>query len=121
MSLPVISACLCESSKPADMHAQILQQQHRSFMHAMCVGLIARLCPQSVRQKLYDELTKINQERDWSFILRQIGGALVFFALPRLVIHNDCMLSLHMCADHANPRVMASAVIIAVQCTPALQ
>ena len=28
---------------------------------------------QSVRQKLYDELTKINQDRDWSFILHQIG------------------------------------------------
>ena len=28
---------------------------------------------QSVRQKLYDELTAINPDRDWSFILRQIG------------------------------------------------
>lgn len=28
---------------------------------------------QTVRQKLYDELTKINQDRDWSFILKQIG------------------------------------------------
>ena len=28
---------------------------------------------QSVRQKLYDELTKINKDRDWSFILHQIG------------------------------------------------
>ena len=28
---------------------------------------------QSVRQKLFDELTKINKDRDWSFILHQIG------------------------------------------------
>lgn len=28
---------------------------------------------QSVRQKLYDELVKVNTDRDWSFILRQIG------------------------------------------------
>ena len=28
---------------------------------------------QSVRQQLYDELTKLNSDRDWSFVLRQIG------------------------------------------------
>ncbi len=31
---------------------------------------------QTVRKKLYDELTKINKDRDWSFILKQIGAAL---------------------------------------------
>lgn len=31
------------------------------------------LLVQTVRKKLYDELTKINNDRDWSFILKQIG------------------------------------------------
>ena len=31
------------------------------------------LLPQSVRQDLYDHLTRINPDKDWSFILRQIG------------------------------------------------
>lgn len=30
---------------------------------------------QTVRQKLYDEISKINKDRDWSFILKQIGEA----------------------------------------------
>ena len=28
---------------------------------------------QTVRKKLYEEISKINKDRDWSFILKQIG------------------------------------------------
>lgn len=31
------------------------------------------MCVQSVRQVLFDELTKLNGDKDWSFILRQLG------------------------------------------------
>ena len=30
-------------------------------------------CKQDVRQTLYDELLKLNPDKDWSFITRQIG------------------------------------------------
>ena len=36
---------------------------------------------QTVRKKLYDELTKINQDRDWSFILKQIGKLLNLYEI----------------------------------------
>ena len=54
---------------------------------------IRMCCLQTVRQKLYDEITKINQDRDWSFILKQIGEpwknfSLIYFS-QRLVVHQN--------------------------------
>ena len=31
------------------------------------------MCAQDVRQVLHDELAKLNGDKDWSFILRQLG------------------------------------------------
>ncbi len=35
-----------------------------------CAGIVRA---QTVRQDLYDELVKLNGDKDWSFILRQLG------------------------------------------------
>jgi aspartate/tyrosine/aromatic aminotransferase len=43
-------------------------------VHRCLVPLRAtRRCLQSVRQDLYNELVKVNPDKDWSFVLQQIG------------------------------------------------
>lgn len=67
---------------PSSLDSEILLLQQMPLRVSACIAgftcsrLIngSLLAVQSVRQKLYDELTKINKDRDWSFILKQIGA-----------------------------------------------
>lgn len=58
-----------------DMAPYLLVWRHLPWVKLGACNLNSPLVLQNVRQKLYDEITKINQDRDWSFILRQIGEA----------------------------------------------
>ncbi len=50
-------------------------KQHESYQECSCEQpALVPTTSQSVRHLLYDELTKLEPERDWSFVTRQIGA-----------------------------------------------
>lgn len=58
-----------------------------------CMSQVCKLCKlQKVRKDLYDELTKIHPEKDWSFILRQIGMFSFTGLTPKQVRWLLCLL-----------------------------